>query len=80
MTRRLTTIALLLTLWTPPWLYAGEPPFTVLTPTETIQTPTDAGDQAPPTTTFSENETQRFRFVHCLIVTLPGDSGVIVTG
>ena len=35
MMRRLTTIALLLTLWTPTSLYA-EPPFTVLTPTETI--------------------------------------------
>ena len=36
MTRRLTTIALLLTLWMPPWLYAGEPPFTVLAPNETM--------------------------------------------
>jgi hypothetical protein len=33
---RLTTIALLLALWTPPWSYAAEPPFTVLAQTETI--------------------------------------------
>jgi hypothetical protein len=35
-TRRLTTVALLLALWTPPWSYAADPPFTVLAPTETM--------------------------------------------